>query len=169
MKFPLFFLSPRRKQNCQQMQLCHLDLCHRVHMSYQTVSDLPGRHNSQTVSETPPSFSPSLVKQEPNYADAARDMLDRPYPVCVTWMCTLCMAQYKGRSMPRTRESVYTKYLYKAFLLSLFPTSKMDYHMCLYAVSLNASETVTQNNFKIHSFSRMYGTEALSKCVWLCS
>lgn len=130
MKFPPFFLSPRRKQNCQSMQPCnHLHICHRVHMSYQTVSDLPGRHSFLTVSATPPSFSPSPVKREPDYADAARTMLDRAHPEYMTWMCTHAWHSTQAEACPEP-ESVYAKYLCRAFLLSLFPTSKMDCHMC---------------------------------------
>lgn len=50
-------------------------------------------------------------------------------------------------SMPRACESVYAKYLCKAFLLSLFPMSKIYCLMCWHAVSLNASGIMGQNNF----------------------
>lgn len=127
------------------MQHHHLHLCRKVHMSYQTVSDLPGGRSFQTVRETPPSFPPSPDKWEPDYGDAARRMLDRPYPVCMTCVYTSCMAQYKGRSMPKACKAVHANHLCKAFLLSLFPTSKMDCRMWRHAVSLNASGMMTQS------------------------
>lgn len=79
--------------------------------------------------------------------------------------------------MPRACECVYAKYLCRVFLLSLFPASKMDCHMCWHAVSFNASGVVTQNNFSNSFFFKNVWQQGpkqmcltllitLSKSIW---
>lgn len=112
-------------------------------MSYQTVSDLPGRHSFQTVSETPPSFSPSPVKWEPNYADAARSMLERPYPVYVTWMCTHARHSRKAEACPEP-VSLYMPNICARPFCCPFSLLAKWIAICIDMLSIRA---VTQNNF----------------------
>lgn len=124
----------------------HLHLCHSVHMSYQTVSDLPGRHSFQTVSATPPSFSPSPVKREPNYADAARSTVDRAHPEHVTWMCIHAWHSTKAEACPEPVSLYMLKICAEPFCCPFSLPAKWIV-ICWHAVSLNASGVVTQNNF----------------------